>query len=352
MERIKKQKINDYTIVSLDEIDVKQFQLSPISLIILQKIQSILDDLYPIFGKTEFSDINYNLVFPTEFKSSRRKPVTQVFQEFGEHISELVLNFVFGKENQIEIKRFLFANKLNTLKFSENMYYYDKNIFHMHLDHKIGKPDPKDNMQVQTARIIFSTVPDSIQKNKNNQFEIKSGTEEKNQYYCSSIYLLDQPLEGIYSTKEFHQYMNQRYPECGISNGLPRPLYQIDEEKIYRAKPGEVMLHRSHPGTPIHSEANPCPNNRCLYVFDFENIRNIEKVGNKLKIEPRIDIPINKIIKYMKVLENSNTEEFKKRISDVIEIIQEKLFIFEKYPFDIQIINNLIIDLNQFIEKN
>ncbi len=50
----------------------------------------------------------------------------------------------------------------------------------------------------------------------------------------------------------------------------------------------------------------------------------------------------------MKVLENSNTEEFKKRISDVIEIIQEKLSIFEKYPFDIQIINNLIIDLNQF----
>ena len=47
------------------------------------------------------------------------------------------------------------------------------------------------------------------------------------------------------------------------------------DTELYRAKPGEVLTHRSHPGALIHAETNPCPEGRCLYVLDWTDVRNV-----------------------------------------------------------------------------
>lgn len=47
---------------------------------------------------------------------------------------------------------------------------------------------------------------------------------------------------------------------------------QVADRELYRAKPGEVLVHTSHPGQPIHAETNPCPDGRGLYVLDWSDI--------------------------------------------------------------------------------
>eukprot|EP01052_Picozoa_sp_SAG31_P039862 SAG31_NODE_5625_length_2417_cov_1.578947_1_plen_139_part_00 len=119
---------------------------------------------------------------------------------------------------------------------------------------------------------------------------------------------------------QFHRYMNTIYPERGLPAGLPRPLYEIPEELIYRSKSGEVLVHRSHVPAggiegcqPIHAEANPwsmtlafrCATlsqqfltpaafflssnspDRYLFVFDFVNIiaNGCDTYGKKLPSE-------------------------------------------------------------------
>ena len=70
---------------------------------------------------------------------------------------------LFGRDGWEEVRPHLTAFKINTLQISENEFYYGQDIYHFHLDHKIGKLEPKDENQKRTKRMIFSTVPAALQ---------------------------------------------------------------------------------------------------------------------------------------------------------------------------------------------
>ena len=59
----------------------------------------------------------------------------------------------------------------------------------------------------------------------------------------------------------------------------------MSDEELYRAPPGEVLLHHSHPGRPVHAETNPCPEGRGLYVLDWTDLRNAAPDGARLGAE-------------------------------------------------------------------
>ena len=63
--------------------------------------------------------------------------------------------------------------------------------------------------------------------------------------------------------------------EAERAERTPLPTRQVADCELYRAKPGEILTHRSHPGSPIHAETNPCPAGRCLYVLDWADVRNV-----------------------------------------------------------------------------
>jgi hypothetical protein len=152
-----------------------------------------------------------------------------------------------------------------------------------------------------------------------------------NSEFDSTVYLRKQPTKGFSNQKAFHEYMSSRY---NFTLNAGRPIYQIPDEDVRRSPPGEVNIHLTHPATAIHAEPNPCPTNRCLFVFDLKNIVTLtyktlsknamKKNKNKISgVLPRIDIPIKRIVELMKVLEDPSTEEFKNRIAEVIDMIIE-----------------------------
>ena len=254
-------------LVDLDDLDVLQFVLHPLAQRLLIAMQQLLlDGPYQAFGKTEGSEERFNLVFPKTYGSDRRKPVSARFQDFCEAVYWPLVNaLLFGVEGWEQVRRHLTAFKVNTLQISADEFYYGQDIYHFHLDHKIGRLDPKDQMQKQTMRVIFSTVPAALEVHASG--EVSALAERR---FDSTVYLRRQPAHGFHQQEALHAHLLARFPECGLSAGRERPLYQVADDELYRARPGEVCAHRSHPGRPIHAETNPCPPRRCLYVLDWE----------------------------------------------------------------------------------
>eukprot|EP00041_Stephanoeca_diplocostata_P014443 m.262492 g.262492 ORF g.262492 m.262492 type:complete len:431 (+) comp19697_c0_seq73:283-1575(+) len=137
----------------------------------------------------------------------------------------------------------------------------------------------------------------------------------RNGYGCT-VYPIWQPIGGFHNNNEFHAYMKQRYPERALALGLPRPLYEIPEHLLYRAQPGEVLVHKSHaePGLPqpIHAEANPCPD-RYLYVLDFYNIIN----RSEDRLLPSSEVPEARILEQMGALSDATSARYAQRLLDV-----------------------------------
>lgn len=259
-------------LVDLEDLDVLQFVIHPLAQHLLVCMQAeLLDGPYRAFGKTEGSEEQFNLVFPKTYGSDRRKPVSARFQDFCEAVYWPLVNaLLFGVEGWEQVRRHLTAFKVNTLQISADEFYYGQDIYHFHLDHKIGRLEPKDQMQKQTMRVIFSTVPAALERHASG--EVAALAERR---FDSTVYLRAQPPHGFHQQDELHTHLQARFPECGLSAGRERPLYQVGDDELYRALPGEVCVHRSHPGRPIHAETNPCPPERCLYVLDWEDRRNL-----------------------------------------------------------------------------
>ena len=181
-------------------------------------------------------------------------------------------------------------------------------MFHMHVDMKIGVLEPRNYTQKHGSRLLFSIVPEAIEE----------GADAKAPEFGTTVYPLWQPRAGFRNNHEFHNYMMKTYSECGIENsGLPRPHYIIEENLVYRAITGEVLINKSHADhkqcQPIHAEPNPCPD-RYLFVFDFKNLIRKDASGNIL---PSDEIPEEKILEYMNPLADSSSDAFVARLSYV-----------------------------------
>ena len=138
---------------------------------------------------------------------------------------------------------------------------------------------------------------------------------------------------------DLHKYLSTRYPERGLSNNRERPLYEVSDDELYRAVPGEVCVHHSHPGRPIHAETNPCPEGRGLYVLDWTDIPQIArdddgkdpaaastKSKRNCKVLPCHRMPLGTILDRMRVLSDNGapregrpptSSEFIERLQDV-----------------------------------
>ena len=125
---------------------------------------ALLEASYIDFGRVDADSTRFNIVFPSTFGSDRRKPVTAEFQQFCETVYwPLVSVFLFGRAGWSSIRRHLTSFKVNTLRISEDEFYYGLPIYHFHLDHMIGQPAPKDECQLNTCRMIFSIVPAALE---------------------------------------------------------------------------------------------------------------------------------------------------------------------------------------------
>jgi len=341
--------------LSYEDSNIRQLCLHPCAQHILHIIRiPLIDEPYLLYGMTNESTDRYTVVMPGDFKSDRRKPITELFQKYCDVIVEpIIMTMIFGKFGWNEIKKHILTLKVNTINISENAPYYNCKEYHMHLDGNIGIPDDKNHMQEQMIRLLFSIVPDSYDI-INGKFYMKS-----NNQYDSTVYLTRQPTKGFPHQKAFHEYMSSRY---NFTLNVGRPIYQIPNEDIRRSPPGEVNIHLTHPATAIHAEPNPCPTNRCLFVFDLKNIVTLtyktlsknNKNKNKNKITgvlPRIDIPIKRIVELMKVLEDPNTEEFKNRLAEVNEVIIELSQKGSEYEGCQIALEKVLIEINNILKN-
>lgn len=257
----------------------------------------VLQAAYRAFGAVRDDDASraspaefFNVVMPASFGSARRKPVTCAFQRFcDDHYMPLLTTFLFGARYD-RFAAHLFALKVSTLPIGADECYYGRPIYHMHLDHRIGTPTPKDKTQVKSARVLFSTVRDDDRKPVAN-----AGT---------TVYLRRQPSRGFARQADFHRYMADTYPERGHAQGLKRPLYEVRE--------GD----QSHPGVPIHAEANPCPQGRCLYVID---VRDDVQLSSGGRFARRTDLPLDEMIVAMAVLDDEDSDAFRARVRQLRE---------------------------------
>ncbi|KAL1503555.1 hypothetical protein AB1Y20_012034 [Prymnesium parvum] len=302
---------------SLDEMDVRQFVLSPLAQALLCSMTSaLLEQPYLAFGRPDSSAADrFNIVFPKTFGSERRKPIAPAFQDFCEAVYWPLFNALLFGDGWPAVAEHLTSLKLNTLRISEDEFYYGLPIYHFHLDHKIGKLEPKDETQRRTMRLIFSTVPGALRSASDGGVE-----QEEHARHDSTVYLTRQPRHGFHHNDELHRYLCQRFPERGLSRGRDRPLYEVSDVCLYRAKPGEVLTHGSHPGLPIHAETNPCPEGRCLYVLDWADIRRVvydesDLKGKKVqKVLPCTRVPKPTILGLIRVLADPETVAFHERL--------------------------------------
>ena len=242
--------------VDLDDMGVRQFTLHPAAQCILFEMQSnLLERPYAAFGRTLDSPEQFNIVLPRTFGSDRRKPVTPEFQAYCEEIFWPLFNALFfGTIDWQLVAPHLTSFKINTLRISESEFYYNEPIYHFHLDHKIGRFAPKDENQIRTMRMIFSIVPGSTREvpsaasKEDGRPETRQFEQVADSRYDSTVYLRRQPPHGFHHNDELHQYLQTRFPERGLSRDRERPLYEVGDPELYRAKPGEVLTHHSHPG--------------------------------------------------------------------------------------------------------
>ena len=248
--------------IHLDNMDVIKFCIDTNVQRLLHELQTIVvDQPYKEWGRTTESWEGYTLLLRNGFQSGdRRKPVTDEFQAWFETVyCPIFLALLYG-EGWDSIHDHFSQFKACTIKvcqFGET--FYGKNVFHMHVDMKIGVLEPRNYTQKHGSRLLFSIVPEAIEE----------GADAKAPEFGTTVYPLWQPRAGFRNNHEFHNYMMKTYSECGIENsGLPRPHYIIEENLVYRAITGEVLINKSHADhkqcQPIHAEPNPCPDR---YLF-------------------------------------------------------------------------------------
>jgi hypothetical protein len=339
--------------VRFNDMQVSKLVLSQQAQAILVKLQTFfLDRPYAVFGKTEDSSHEYNVVCPSSFGSDRRKPVTARFQSFVDGVyAPIVYALLFGSSGRETIRQHLVSFKTNTIKVCEQTAFCGENIFHFHLDGKIGVLQEKNHTQKHMVRLLFSLVPDALvppaapllstttalpapppvapkpasggssaSATGGGALAAPAAQLQADVKHGCTVYPIWQPRCGFRNNHEFHRYMSARYPEHGHTNGFPRPLYGIPEDQIYRSLTGEVLVHKSHADSsgpqPIHAEANPCPD-RYLFVFDFENVNQLDTRGQLAGRST--EIPEGEIVAWMAVLaEGAGAAAFTERWAEVV----------------------------------
>lgn len=213
--------------------------------------------------------------------------------------------------------------------------YLVKDVYHMHLDAKVGIYNQKDIGQKRISRILTSYSPEYLKHNSSSRL-----SEQENQrLFGCTVYPIVQPKFSFSNIKLFHKYMESLYEECGLSNKrvpTPRQNYKINSKEVVRLLPGETVLHKSHTlpnkSQPIHSEPNPNPKgNRYALIWDFKNII---KYNNK-KITDYIPIPHETIIIYISVLKN--IKQFKQRLQEVFKLFPNLIDLSKKYNAQIHV---------------
>jgi hypothetical protein len=313
-----------------------QFTMSlKIQKIIILIHEILIDEAYKDFGDIHNNDLykpEYSLVIPSTFGSARRKPVHQKFQEYCEEIYfPIITSLYFGIEGWAVIKDHLSSFKINTM----TMIHLVPDVYHMHLDAKIGEYMPKNKAQKHVTRILTSFVPLATKLPKC-----------RNLLGCT-VYPKIQPDKPFLNNKMYHKYMCSMYDEEGLSQNKPRPLYKIEPHDTVRLLSGEVAVHPSHTvdtAQPIHSEPNPNPiGGRYALIWDFVNII-VNNGKNKIDNYP---IPLNKILTEMNVLETENSD----RIHEMLDTIAISSETITKYRHD-NCIERLIFDINQILNIN
>ena len=330
--------------IALDDMDVRQFVMSPAAQAIITTMQlELLEAPYTAFGnQIDGAGERFNIVLPSTFGSDRRKPVTPAFQSFCETVFWPLMNaLLFGPLVWPELRPHLTCFKVNTLRISEDEPYYGQPVYHFHLDHRIGPLAPKDQTQKRTMRMIFSVVPDATSRDANGDVHALP-----NAAFDSTIYLRQQPPGGFASNAGLHEYLTRRFPERGLASNRERPLYEVNDDELYRAVPGEVLVHHSHPGRPIHAETNPCPRGRGLYVLDWSDIAHVERDdascadgadGGKGKraacrVLPCTRTPLPAILGAMRVLQDGpGSAAFCARLAEVAETAQSLVHVVSEY---------------------
>jgi len=250
--------------------------------------------------------------------------------------SRVMWTLLFGRAGWEAIRPHLSSFKANTIKVCETTGFHGENVFHMHLDGKIGLVQANNQAQKKTIRLLFSIVRGAENAGNVSTTKVQGGGGSASVVHGCTVYPVWQYRAGFRNNAEFHRYMTGRYRECGPSTGLPRSLYVIPEPLVYRAISGEVLVHKSHADAhgpqPIHAEANPCPD-RYLFVFDFANIitRTVDKWG---KAGPTsVKIPEAAILDQIRALTDCSAAAFQQRLADVAEVAEELLSgEADKYP--------------------
>lgn len=335
--------------VHLDDLPVSRFHMDHLCQRMIYKMQvTLVDKPYNSIGKTEGSWDNYTLMFRNGWHNvgDKRKPVTQTFQDFCEKVYVPIMTKMLFGNGWDKIKEHWGSFKSCTIKVCEgDENFLGENIFHMHIDGRVGLLQKKNHTQRHMSRLLFSIVTDVVE-HEDHTSNLENGT---------TVYPIWQPLTGFDSNQTFHKYMQSKYHECGLQNsGLPRPHYAIPEDLIYRAVSGEVLFHFTHSDDKngkgpqaIHSEPNPCPD-RHLFVFDWNNIIRRDDNGRYL---PSIEVPEDEIIEYMKILSNYNSIEFKERLQIVKKTALDLLPTAEQFPTGVSIVQELIELIDNVLEE-
>eukprot|EP00041_Stephanoeca_diplocostata_P014431 m.261669 g.261669 ORF g.261669 m.261669 type:complete len:307 (+) comp19697_c0_seq12:283-1203(+) len=219
--------------IHFSELNISKFKLAEAAQRVLVKIQyHLLDCQYAAFGKTAGSWARYNIVFPSTFGSDRRKPVTENFQRYCDDMyCPIVYALLFGADVwKAELSMHLSSFKTNTIKVCESTAFHGmssiqvvqlagvfellfafpsvyvgsfdfrtagENIFHMHLDGRIGKLQPKNKMERHSSRFLFSIVPEQLgdgacfrsleHSSDNAAASANVPTEDDNGHVCNSV---------------------------------------------------------------------------------------------------------------------------------------------------------------------
>merc|ERR1719219_2092700 len=92
---------------------------------------------------------------------------------------------------------------------------------------------------------------------------------------------------------------------------------------MYRARSGEVLIHKSHADKlgpqEIHSEPNPCPD-RHFWAFDWTNILHgvDAETGKQIKSEP---VPVDFISEVMQPLSDAHAKPYQSRLLEVKSVV-------------------------------
>jgi len=237
-------------VITLDK-DTQQLKLNDFCTKIKEKYNQLCN------GKDFVPNGKFTLVMPISFGSERRKTIPDGFQDWADNnIMIPMLEIIFGKHRIDYIKSHLMAFKIRTEPVSENADHYGKPIYHWHVDAKIGIEQPKNNSQIRITRILINI----------------GGADEG-----STLYLKNQP-RGFKKQTNVMEYLKSRFKEVGVSTGKLRELFETPDEDVFRAKPGQVFMHKSHSshgGYPIHAEANPSPKGRTLLAIDLKDVNDV-----------------------------------------------------------------------------